>query len=207
MQKGLSRTRLLRNLAGTNEVDKKYTAGIKNNNMNFETCFTTDLLKRLLYYKQLGDKTFSQLKEEDYFYKPSPESNSIAVIVQHIAGNMLSRFTNFLTEDGEKPWRNRDDEFEDVLKTAVDVRTRWEEGWHCVVQTIESLQPADLMKTIYIRTEALTVYDALLRQLAHYPYHTGQIVFIGKIIKDHAWQSLSIPKKQSNNFNQQMGMK
>lgn len=175
--------------------------------MSFEKGFLDDLLKRLLYYKQLGDKTFSQLSDEDYFYKPSPESNSIAIIVQHVAGNMLSRFTNFLTEDGEKPWRNRDDEFEEVLKTAADVRNRWEEGWHCVIQAIENLQPEDLIKTIYIRTEALTVYDALLRQLAHYPYHAGQIVFIGKIIKDSAWQSLSIPKRQSNNFNQQMGMK
>lgn len=175
--------------------------------MSFETGFLDDVLKRFLYYKQLGDKTFSQLSDEDYFYKPSPESNSIAVIVQHVAGNMLSRFTHFLTEDGEKPWRNRDDEFEDILKTAADVRNRWEEGWQCVVQAIENLKAEDLIKTIYIRTEALTVYDALLRQLAHYPYHVGQIVFIGKIIKDNAWQSLSIPKRQSNNFNQQMGMK
>ena len=175
--------------------------------MSFEESLLKDVTKRLSYYKDLGEKTFAQLEEKDFFYQPSAESNSIAVIVQHLHGNMLSRFTNFLTEDGEKSWRNRDEEFESVVTTKADVLSIWDEGWKCVLNAIEQLQPADITKTIYIRSEALTVYDALLRQLAHYPYHVGQIVFIGKIVKDNNWHSLSIPKKQSVQFNSSMGHK
>ncbi len=175
--------------------------------MNFEEGFLNDFAKRIKYYKELGEKTFEQLEEKDFFFQPSPESNSIAVIVQHLHGNMVSRFTNFLTEDGEKAWRNRDDEFETVLTTKADVLNNWHEGWTSVFNAVNSLQPADITKTIFIRSEALLVYDALLRQLAHYPYHVGQIVYIGKIIKDGAWHSLSIPKKQSAVFNASMGHK
>ncbi len=175
--------------------------------MGFEEGFLTDVFKRLKNYKELGDKTFAQLDGEDFFFLASPQSNSIAIIVQHLHGNMLSRFTNFLTEDGEKTWRNRDTEFNTALSTKEQVIDAWEEGWHCVFNAITALQPEDLDKTIYIRSEPLQVYDALLRQLAHYPHHIGQILFIGKMIKDAEWQSLSIPKGKSAEVNQKMGHK
>lgn len=172
--------------------------------MNFEEGFIKNTIKRLRYYKDLGDKTFDQLEEKDFFYQPTKESNSIAIIVQHLHGNMMSRFTNFLTEDGEKPWRKRDAEFETIPTTKEEVLASWNAGWYCVFNALESLQPADLTKTIYIRTEPLTVYDAMLRQLAHYPHHVGQIIYIGKMIKDEQWKTLSIAKGNSNQFNEQM---
>jgi len=175
--------------------------------MAFEDGFLKDIVKRFTNYKDLGEKTFAQLEEKDLFYQPSTESNSISIIVQHMHGNMVSRFTNFLTEDGEKSWRKRDEEFEQAATTKDEVIKLWDEGWQCVFNAINQLQPDDLTKTIYIRSEGLTVYDALLRQLAHYPYHVGQIVFIGKMIKDGAWHSLSIPKKQSAQYNAGMGHK
>lgn len=172
--------------------------------MTIEQSFLKDAIKRFEYYKSLGDKCFEQLAEKDFFYQPSPESNTIAIIIQHMYGNMLSRWTNFLTEDGEKDWRKRDAEFENVIISKQDILSFWNEGWSCLLNTLKSLQPEDLMKTIYIRTESLLVYDAILRQLAHYPYHVGQIVYIGKMIRNHQWQSLSIPKGASNQFNEQM---
>lgn len=175
--------------------------------MSFEEGFINNTVKRLEGYKGLGDKTFDQLEEKDLFFKASPESNSIAVIVQHMHGNMLSRFTNFLTEDGEKTWRKRDEEFEEVTTTKDEVLRLWEEGWACVFNAIKGLKPEDLTKTIYIRSEGLPVYDAILRQLAHYPHHVGQIMFIGKMIKDSAWVSLSIPKHHSAQYNEKLGHK
>lgn len=172
--------------------------------MNFETGFIKDCIKRLTYYKDLADKTFAQLDEHDMLYQPNEESNSIAMVVQHMAGNMLSRFTNFLTEDGEKTWRNRDAEFETRLSSKTALLSLWEKGWACVFDALDKLQPADLTKTIYIRSEPLPVYDALLRQLAHYPHHIGQILYIGKMRKGAAWQTLSIPRGASNAFNEQM---
>jgi hypothetical protein len=172
--------------------------------MSFEEVFLQDILKRFKIYKALGDKTFDQLNEKDFFFKPSPESNSIAIIIQHMHGNMMSRFTNFLIEDGEKEWRKRDEEFESTDLSMPELINRWNEGWHCVLTAIESLKPGHLAATIYIRTEPLKVYDALLRQLAHYPYHVGQIITISKMIKDKEWQSLSIAKGQSNDYNKQM---
>ena len=175
--------------------------------MGFEEGFISDVYKRLRNYKDLGDKTFAQLEDEDFFFLASPESNSIAIIVQHLHGNMMSRFTNFLTEDGEKSWRNRDIEFNIVYTTKQQVIDAWEEGWGVVFDAIRSLEPEDLTKTIYIRSEPLQVYDALLRQLAHYPHHVGQILFVGKMIKDANWQSLSIPKNKSAQFNAKLGHK
>ncbi|QEC68514.1 DUF1572 domain-containing protein [Panacibacter ginsenosidivorans] len=172
--------------------------------MNLEEGFLKDSIKRLKYYKELGDKTFEQLEEQDFFYRPNEESNSIAIIVQHLYGNMLSRFTNFLTEDGEKEWRQRDAEFDVFDITKEDVLSFWNSGWNCVFTTLESLKPADLLKTIYIRTEPLLVYDAILRQLAHYPHHVGQILYIGKMLKGKDWQTLSIPKGGSQVFNAKM---
>ena len=163
--------------------------------------FISAIIKRFKTYKDLGDKTFEQLNEADFFYKPSAESNSIAIIIQHMYGNAMSRFSNFLTEDGEKEWRNRDGEFEPMDCSKEDLLSFWKTGWHQVFTTIEALKEEDLEKTIYIRNEPLLVFDALLRQLAHYPYHVGQIVYIGKILRDKQWQSLSIPKNKSREFN------
>jgi len=175
--------------------------------MGFEVGFLKDFTKRLTYYKTLGDNTFAQLADDDFFFAASPHSNSIAVIVQHLHGNMLSRFTNFLHEDGEKPWRNRDTEFELTYNSKQAVLQGWEEGWQCVFNAMASLRPEDLTKTVYIRSEPLLLYDALLRQLAHYPHHVGQILFIGKMIKDAQWQPLSIVKGGSEQYNQQLGHK
>lgn len=168
--------------------------------MHFESGFLNDSIKRFKYYKELGDNTFAQLEEKDFFYQPTGESNSIAVIIQHMYGNMLSRWTHFLTEDGEKEWRKRDAEFEHTVMSKEDLLSFWNAGWDCLLKTLESLQPTDLIKTVTIRTEPLTVYDAILRQLAHYPYHVGQIVYIGRMIRDTSWKSLSIPKGGSQSY-------
>lgn len=165
--------------------------------MTFEEGFLQDIIKRFRSYKELGDKTFNQLQEDDFFYQPTPESNSIAVIIQHMYGNMLSRWTHFLTEDGEKEWRKRDAEFEEIRTSKEELLSFWNAGWNCLLNTLENLQPADLVKTVTIRTEPLKVYDAILRQLAHYPSHVGQIIYIGRMIKGQQWQSLSIPKGNS----------
>ena len=172
--------------------------------MNTEEIFLQSAIKKFRFQKQLGDKTFAQLDEKELFFKPSKESNSIAVIVQHMSGNMLSRWTNFLTEDGEKPWRDRDKEFEDVLTTKEEILNAWDKGWQCVLNTLESLQPGDMTKSITIRSESMPVVDAIVRQLDHYGYHIGQIVYIGRLIKDEGWQSLSIPKNKSKDFNAAM---
>lgn len=172
--------------------------------MNLESGFLKDSIKRLRYYKELGDKTLEQLSDDDFFIQPSSESNSIAVIIRHLHGNMLSRWTNFLTEDGEKVWRNRDTEFETGKLSTEALIALWNEGWDCLFNTLESLSPTDLIKTIHIRTEPLFVYDAILRQLAHYPYHVGQIVYLGRWIKNDRWISLSIPKGASDAYNNQM---
>lgn len=172
--------------------------------MNLESGFLKDSIKRLRYYKELGDKTLEQLSDDDFYIQPSSESNSIAVIIRHLHGNMLSRWTNFLTEDGEKPWRNRDTEFEAGELSTQELIAIWNEGWDCLFNTLESLSPTDLIKTIHIRTEPLLVYDAILRQMAHYPYHVGQIVYLGRWIKNDRWISLSIPKGASNAYNNQM---
>ena len=162
---------------------------------------------RLLYYKQLAEKTFEQLDEADFTYSPDPESNSIAVIIQHMHGNMLSRWTNFLTEDGEKEWRQRDAEFEPGQLGKKDCLKRWEEGWQVFLQALKELQADDMSKTVTIRNERLTVIDAINRQLAHYPYHIGQIVYLGRMIKKADWTNLSIPKGRSAAYNQQPGVK
>ena len=164
-------------------------------------------IRRLKYYKDLGDKTFAQLNEWDFHYQPNDESNSIATIIQHMTGNMLSRWTNFLTEDGEKEWRKRDEEFEIHQYTKQELIELWEKGWTCFLGTVSALKKKDLKKTITIRQEELTVIDAINRQLAHYPYHIGQIIFLAKIIKNKSWQNLSIPKGNSQAYNQSAEVK
>ena len=163
--------------------------------------------KRLKYYKELAEKTFDQLTEAELHYTPGPESNSIAVIVQHMAGNMLSRWTNFLTEDGEKSWRKRDDEFEVHSFSKQKLMEIWQEGWNCFFNTLQSLSEVDLAKTVYIREEPLSVTDAINRQFAHYPYHIGQIVYLGRMMKKEDWKNLSIPRGASQQYNQSEGAK
>ncbi len=165
------------------------------------------VIRRLKYYKKLGENAMDQLDEKEIHFRPNDESNSVAIIVQHMTGNMLSRFTNFLTEDGEKEWRQRDDEFEIHHYSKQQVIDLWEKGWLCVFNALESLTDDDLLKTITIRQEALTVIDAINRQLAHYPHHIGQILYIGKILKGSSWKNLSIPKGQSQAYNQSNDIK
>lgn len=169
--------------------------------------YIATVIRRLKYYKDLAEKAFEQLEEKDFHFRPNDESNSVAIIVQHMAGNMLSRFTNFLTEDGEKEWRQRDDEFEVHNYSRQQIIDWWNKGWYCVFAALEALTEDDLLKTIHIRKEALTVIDAINRQLAHYPHHIGQILYIGKIIKGNNWKNLSIPKGQSQAYNQSTDVK
>jgi hypothetical protein len=170
--------------------------------MNLAEDYISTVTKRVKYYKELGEKTFEQLEEKDFHWQPTSESNSIAVIIQHMAGNMLSRWTNFLTDDGEKDWRDRDDEFETHSYSKKQLTDIWNKGWDCFLNALSSLKEDDLEKTIYIRKEALTVVDAINRQIAHYPYHVGQIVFIGRMLKNEQWKNLSIPKGNSKQYNQ-----
>jgi hypothetical protein len=165
------------------------------------------VIRRFKYYKDLGDKTFEQLNDWDFSYQPNEESNSISIIIRHMVGNMLSRWTHFLSEDGEKEWRQRDNEFEVQDMTKQQLVTLWEKGWACMFDALESLKKKDLKKTVYIRKEPLTVIDAINRQLAHYPYHVGQIVHIAKTIKGKKFQSLSIPRGESASYNQGDGVK
>jgi Protein of unknown function (DUF1572) len=169
--------------------------------------FLDSAIRRLKYYKDLGDKTFEQLNDWDFNYKPNDESNSIAIIIQHMTGNMLSRWTNFLTEDGEKEWRQRDDEFEIHDYSKQHFIELWEKGWSCFLNAIEPLTKKELKQTITIRKEPLTVIDAINRQMAHYPYHVGQIIFIAKIIKNQNWKNLSIPKGDSQQYNSNTDIK
>ncbi|MCK7591151.1 DUF1572 domain-containing protein [Subsaxibacter sp. CAU 1640] len=167
-----------------------------------ENAYISGVLKQFNYYKSLGDKTFEQLSFEDMNYQPNHDSNSISIIVKHMVGNMLSRWTNFLTEDGEKPWRNRDEEFESTYTTKEELLQEWEKGWKCLFDAIAPLSDDDLNTIVYIRNEGHTVAEAIFRQLGHYPYHVGQITYIGKLLKGDAWQSLSIPKGASKSYNQ-----
>lgn len=163
--------------------------------------FIDTLQKLFLFYKSLGEKSMSQLEEQSLFWRPNETSNSIAIIVQHLSGNMLSRFTDFYISDGEKPWRQRDAEFEPVLSNQKEVMAAWEKGWDCLMNIVNNLQAENLLQTVFIRNEEHTVLEALLRQLAHYSYHVGQIVFVAKSIADQKWETLSIPKGASQNFN------
>tara|TARA_R110002095_G_scaffold29887_1_gene29377 strand:- start:97 stop:618 length:522 start_codon:yes stop_codon:yes gene_type:complete len=149
----------------------------------------------------LGDKTIAQLEEKDFFWQYNPESNSIAITVNHLWGNMLSRWTDFLTSDGEKEWRQRDLEFEDIIKTEKELLEKWETGWQCLFEALASLNDTNFETIIYIRNQGHTIMEAINRQLAHYSYHVGQIVYIGRMIKGTDWQSLSIPKGASKAFN------
>ena len=159
-------------------------------------------------YKKLAEKALEQLKDDEYFVTLDEESNSIAVVMKHIAGNMISRWTDFLTSDGEKPNRNRDMEFViDPNTTKDDVFAYWERGWQCVFDALDPLQSEDLEKKVYIRGEEHTVVQAINRQLMHYAYHIGQIVFLAKHFRVSDWRSLSIPRNKSADFNASAGPK
>lgn len=164
--------------------------------------FLQSAIKRFNEYKTLGDKTIERLSIEQLQQQPNAQSNSIALIVQHMHGNMKSRWTNFLTEDGEKSWRNRDAEFEVQPHSKEGIIQRWNAGWDTVFNALHLLKEDDLLKPITIRQQPLTVIDAINRQLAHYSYHVGQIVYLGKWLLAENWESLSIAKGKSEAYNE-----
>jgi hypothetical protein len=157
--------------------------------------------KQFAYYQLLGEKTFAQLSDEQLFWQYNEESNSIASIVKHLWGNMLSRWTDFLTTDGEKPSRDREAEFVNDIWDRAELMRKWQEGWNCLFTALDSLTEDNFDTVIYIRNQGHTVMEAINRQLAHYPYHIGQIVFIGKMALNHQWSSLSIPRGNSQAYN------
>lgn len=169
--------------------------------MGANISYLESVKKQFLYYKTLGEKAFEQLEPEQLFVSVNENTNSIAVIVKHLSGNMLSRWTDFLTTDGEKDWRNRDDEFEATIQTKEELLAFWNKGWDCFLNTLDKLETNNLDQIIYIRNEGHTVIEAINRQLAHYPYHIGQIVFYAKLLKSGEWDSLSIPKNKSTAYN------
>lgn len=154
--------------------------------------------------KKLGDKTFAQLDDAGLFWTPEPESNSVAVIVKHVSGNMVSRWTDFLTTDGEKPGRNRDDEFIDDFADRSQVLDAWERGWAALLGALTALKPEDLSRTVMIRGKPHSVVQAIQRQVSHYGYHVGQIVYAAKAYKSADWQTLSIARNKSAAFNEAM---
>ena len=168
---------------------------------SIEQNFLESGIKLFRYYKKLGEGAIAQLSEEEVLRKPNELSNSIALIVHHLSGNMLSRWTDFLTSDGEKPTRNRDGEFEEAPKTRTGILELWDAGWKCFLGALEGLSDADITKTITIRGEAHSVMQAINRQVAHYCYHVGQIAFLARHYAGPHWKSLTIPKKKSQEFN------
>jgi hypothetical protein len=164
--------------------------------------YLSSALRQFKYYEKLANDALEQLDEKQLFEAPNEESNSLAIIMKHMVGNMLSRWTDFLTSDGEKTWRNRDVEFENNFETKEELMAYWLTGWTCLYQAIEPLTEADLSKIIYIRNEGHSVMEAINRQLCHYSYHVGQLVFLAKMFKNESWQSLSIPKNKSADYNQ-----
>jgi hypothetical protein len=169
--------------------------------MEINNIYLDSIKKQFLYYKTVGEKAIEQLEPKQLFISFNEDSNAIATIIKHLSGNMLSRWTDFLNTDGEKDWRNRDAEFEENAITKDELMLLWDKGWHCLFNAINSLTAEDLLKIIYIRNEGQTVVKAINRQLAHYPYHIGQIVFCAKMLKESSWTSLSIPKNKSNDYN------
>jgi Protein of unknown function (DUF1572) len=164
--------------------------------------YLDDAMSSFRAYKKLAEKAIDQLKEDELFVALDEEANSVAIIMKHVAGNMISRWTDFLTSDGEKPDRNRDMEFVIAPQTSKDeVFAYWERGWQCVFSALEPLLPDDFEKKIFIRGEAHTIVQAINRQLTHYSYHIGQIVFLAKHFRSTEWRSLSIPRNRSTEFN------
>src|ERR1041385_5740027 len=163
--------------------------------------FLAGAIKLFKYYKKLGEGAMDQLNDHEILIRPNEASNNIALIVHHLSGNMLSRWTDFLTSDGEKQWRDREAEFDQQYPDKKTMMEAWEKGWAVLLNTLESLKPEDLDKIIYIRNEGQSVMEAIQRQLAHYPHHVGQILYQAKILVGNDFKSLSIPKGKSDSFN------
>jgi hypothetical protein len=172
--------------------------------LKFTTSYLEDALTLFAYYKKLGERAMDQVADEQLFATLDGEANSIAIIVKHMAGNMRSRWTDFLTADGEKPDRNRDSEFEEPPAARADLLALWEAGWACVFSALQPLADTDLSRTVTIRGEPHSVLQAINRQLAHYPHHIGQIVLLAKHFAGGDWQTLSIPRKGSQEFNRKV---
>jgi hypothetical protein len=165
------------------------------------THYLDEARRQLRGHKRMGERAMAQLRDDDFFLMLDPESNSVAILVKHLAGNMRSRFTDFLASDGEKPDRFRDREFEVTGETTrADVTRWWEEGWACVLGAIDALKPEDVMRTVTIRDEPHTVLQAINRQIAHYAAHIGQIVFLSKHQRSGEWKTLTIPRGKSEEF-------
>lgn len=165
--------------------------------------YLQSVVKLFEYYKSLGEKTMSQLSDEELFWQYNAESNSMAIMVNHLWGNMMSRWTDFLNSDGEKEWRQRDEEFEDVIKNREELLKKWEEGWDCLFYALSTINENNFDTEVYIRNQAHSIVDAINRQMMHYAYHLGQMVYLGRMIKGGSWENLSIPKGESKSFNAQ----
>jgi hypothetical protein len=172
--------------------------------LEFTTSYLKDSLSVFRYYKRLAERAMEQASDADLFTELGPETNSIAIVIKHMSGNMRSRWTDFLSTDGEKASRDRDSEFEAPPQTRAQVLELWERGWSCLFSALDPLTEADLTRTIYIRGEAHSVMQAINRQVAHYQYHIGQIVLLARHFAGDRWQSLSIPRKGSAEFNQRV---
>ncbi|MGD0361303.1 MAG: DUF1572 domain-containing protein [Bryobacteraceae bacterium] len=172
--------------------------------LEFTTSYIKDSLALFRHYKKLAEAAMAQATDEQLFVTLDPEANSIAIVVKHMAGNMRSRWTDFLTSDGEKPDRNRDTEFEDAPPTREALLAIWEQGWGCVFRALEPLSDADLERSVAIRAEAHSVMQAINRQIAHYAYHAGQIVLLAKHFQHAQWRSLSVPRGKSADFNRRV---
>lgn len=172
----------------------------------FEEDYIISAKKEFNRYKSLGEKAISQVPDEKIYWQYNSETNSISIIVKHMSGNMLSRFTDFFTSDGEKNWRNRDAEFENEKMSRDELMASWNRGWNCLFHMLDGLAAEDLSRTVLIRNEKHTVVEAINRQLTHYAYHVGQIIHIAKMICDTGWKSLSIARGASGEFNAKKGL-
>lgn len=172
--------------------------------LKFTTSYLEDSLEIFRHYKRLGDRAMAQIADEQLFASLDAEANSIAIVVKHMAGNMRSRFTDFLTTDGEKPDRNRDSEFEGAATTRGELMGQWENGWAILFSALEPLTDEDMERTVTIRGEAHSVMQAIHRQVAHYAYHVGQIVLLAKHAAGSRWESLSVPRGKSEEFNRRV---
>jgi uncharacterized damage-inducible protein DinB len=172
--------------------------------LRFTTSYIEDSVSLFRYHKNLADRAMAQLTDDELLASLDSESNSIAIIAKHMSGNMLSRWQDFLTTDGEKPSRDRDAEFEDPPPTREALLVGWEAGWQCLFTALEPLSDADLPRVVTIRGEAHSVMQTINRQLAHYAYHCGQIVFLAKHLRSTEWKSLSIPRRNSAEFNRRV---
>jgi hypothetical protein len=175
--------------------------------VEYTTCYLRDSLAVFLYYKKLAERAMEQVTDGQLVAVLDDEMNSIAIVVKHMVGNMRSRWTDFLTSDGEKPDRKRDSEFESPAATREALMKSWNEGWNCVFAALEPLSDADLERTVEIRGEAHSVMQAINRQIAHYAYHCGQIVFLSKHLQPTQWNSLSVPRGKSDEFNGRVAAK